>query len=81
MDERKIILKAEGKRFKSYREQSRLSQKEAAELLGISSRTLGAYERGEREITFAMTVKMAEIYITTFAELTAYKSICGNEDK
>lgn len=81
MNERKIILKAEGKRFRSYREQCRLSQEEAAKLLGISSRTLGAYERGEREISFAMTVKMAEIYNTTFAELTAYKSICRNEDK
>ena len=78
MDERKIILKAEGKRFRSYREQSRLSQKEAAELLGISSRTLGAYERGERDLPLDFFIKLGQFYhvsLDYLAGLTDDKTI------
>lgn len=75
ISEQKKILEAEGKRFRYFRRQAHLSIEEAAERLGISSRTLAAYERGERGISVTKAIEMAEAYDTTFSELTAYKRI------
>lgn len=76
--EQKSIIEAEGRRFRHFREKAHLSREQAAEKLGVSSRTLASYERGERGISFKKAVKMTEIYNTTFVELTAYKRIIKN---
>lgn len=59
----------------SYRINAGYTREEAAEKLGISARTLASYERGEREINVTRTVKMAELYGTTFHDITDYKNI------
>ncbi len=72
------ILKYIGKRFSFYRERAGLSRVAAADRLCITPRTLAAYERGEREISAQMTVRMAQIYGVTLTKLTDYKNIMQN---
>lgn len=48
--------------FRRERRLAGLSQEKAAELLGISTRTLQKYERGKARPRFDMVVRMAEIY-------------------
>lgn len=74
-NDKKDMLKYLGRRFMSYRINAGYTREEAAEKLGISARTLASYERGEREINVTRTVKMAELYGTTFHDITDYKNI------
>ena len=69
------IIKYIGERIRAYRTDINMSRDKAAELLGISKRTLASYERGEREVTMPMLIKMAEIYRTTYTKLTNYENI------
>ena len=64
-----------GKRLKNYRRAEGLSKEDVAAELGISPTTLGAYERGEREIRMDKVQELARIYNTTITELTDYKNI------
>ena len=64
-----------GKRLKNYRRAEGLSKEEVAAELGISPVTLGAYERGDREIRMDKVKELARIYNTTITELTDYKNI------
>lgn len=64
-----------GKRLKNYRRAEGLSREEVAAELGISPVTLGAYERGDREIRMDKVKELARIYNTTITELTDYKNI------
>lgn len=50
------------KRLKEARIRAGLSGKEAAAALGISASTLSGWENGIHEPTFAMAIKMAELY-------------------
>ena len=63
------------KRLKNYRRAAGLSREEVSAELGISPHTLGAYERGDREIRMDKIIKLAELYDTTVTELTDYKNI------
>lgn len=51
-----------GKRLKKARENKRLTQVEAAKILGISNGTLSGYERNYRDPDTAILEKMAELY-------------------
>ena len=64
-----------GKRLKNYRRAEGLTKEEVAAELGISPATLGAYERGDREIRMDKVQELARIYNTTITELTDYKNI------
>ena len=64
-----------GKRLKNFRRAEGLSREEVAAELGISPLTLGAYERGDREIRMDKVKELARIYNTTITELTDYKNI------
>ena len=75
------ILKALGYRLKYFREQSNLSREAAAKHIGVTARTIAAYERGEREASGDLVVKMAELYGVTFTKLTDYKNIMKNNIK
>lgn len=66
------LLKEIGFRMRRCREDNCYSREMAAELLGMTARTLAAYERGEREITMNTIIKMAEIYRTTVGKLIDY---------
>lgn len=74
-DDRKEIVKYVGRRCFYFRKQMELTVEEAAEKLGLSPRTLHAYERGEREMTVDTAIKLAECYNTTLTNLTNYKNI------
>lgn len=74
-DETILILKYTGNRFRYFRKERGISRKTAAEMIGITPRTLASYERGEREITVDKVAKMAEVYKTTFTNLTDYKNV------
>lgn len=69
------LLRYVGSRFQTFREKTGLSREEAAKEIGISSRTLAAYERGEREINMDTAQKMAVVYKTTLTNLTDYKNL------
>lgn len=73
--EKQWMLNYLGERFKFFRKEKELSRDEASKLIGVSSRTLAAYERGEREITIDTTEKMAAVYGVTFEQLTDYKYV------
>ena len=64
-----------GKRLKNYRRAEGLTKEEVAAELGISPTTLGAYERGDRELRMDKVKELARIYNTTITELTDYKNI------
>ena len=69
------FLKQIGVRFRKFREGAGYSRSDAAALIGVTPRTLASYERGEREISMETTIKMAEVYKTTFTRLTDYKNV------
>lgn len=75
------ILKILGNRLKYFREQSNLSRKQVAERIGVTARTLASYERGEREASAELIIKIADVYGVTFAKLTDYKNIMRNNIK
>lgn len=58
-----------GERFKYYREKANLTQKEAAELLGIKSYQLANYETNRTEPNLKTLIKMSEIYRVSIDEL------------
>lgn len=58
-----------GERFKYYREKVSLTQKEAAELLGIKSYQLANYETNRTEPSIQTLINMSSIYKVTIDEL------------
>ncbi len=78
MDQRRReVLHHIGKRIKHHRRELGYSRDEVAELVGITPRTLAAYERGEREMSMEMAIELARIYKTTLTKLTDYKYVIG----
>lgn len=71
----KILLKHIGERLQTFREERGISRDMAADMIGVTPRTLASYERGEREITTDRVEKMALAYKTTFTNLTNYKNV------
>lgn len=51
-----------GKSFKHYRQSSKLTQKEAAKLIGINDYQLGNYETNRSEPSIDILKKMSKIY-------------------
>ena len=58
-----------GKRFKRYRQKVGLTQKEAAERIGINSYQLGNYETNRSEPSIAILKGMSKIYKVSVDEL------------
>lgn len=71
----KVLLKYIGERLQTFREERGISRDMAADMIGVTPRTLASYERGEREITTDRVEKMALAYKTTFTDLTNYKNV------
>ena len=74
-EENAIIRKYLGDRIHSFRVERSISRDSVAEKLGISTRTLASYERGEREISMEKLIELAKIYCTTYTNLTNYENI------
>lgn len=51
-----------GERLKLCREKKGLSQKEAAEKIGVKNNTLSNYESGERRPDYEILVRLADLY-------------------
>ena len=58
-----------GKRFKKYRQKVGLTQKEAAELIGINSYQLGNYETNRSEPSIAILKGMSRTYKVSVDDL------------
>ena len=71
----KVLLKYIGERLQTFREERGISRDMAADMIGVTPRTLASYERGERENTTDRVEKMALAYKTTFTDLTNYKNV------
>ena len=78
MEQRKReVLRHIGERVKHHRRELGYSREEVAKHLGITPRTLAAYERGEREMSMEMAVELAKIFKTTLTRLTDYRNVMG----
>ena len=73
MKQMKRLLKYQGERFMYYRKKAGISRRSAARYLGISPRTLAAYERGEREATIITIMHMQMLYDVSFTEITGFE--------
>lgn len=58
-----------GERFKYYREKVKLTQKDAAKLLGVKSYQLANYETNRTEPNIQTLINMSSIYKVTIDEL------------
>ena len=54
-----------GKSFKHYRQKARLTQKEAADLIGIKDYQLGNYETNRSQPSLEILVKMSKAYLVS----------------
>ncbi len=68
-----------GERFKYYREKVKLTQKEAADLLGVKSYQLANYETNRTEPNIQTLINMSSIYKVTIDELLNNKVENKNE--
>ena len=69
-----------GRRFKIYREKRGLSQKEAAELLGIKSYQLANYECNRSEPKLKTLCAMSKVYDISLDMLLATAKIFSHAD-
>lgn len=74
MTDKEKIIAYVGERCRYFRQRRGITIHEAADRLGVSTRTIEAYERGEREMTTATAIRLAEIYKTTLSKLTNYRN-------
>ena len=58
-----------GKRFKHYREEKGLTQKEAAKLIGVQYYQLGNYETNRSEPSIKVLKKMSHVYGVSIDQL------------
>ena len=58
-----------GKSFKFYRQRAKLTQKEAADLMGINPYQLGNYETNRSEPSLTILKKMSEAYLVSIDKL------------
>lgn len=64
------LYKYLGKRIKKFRTDFGYSVEETAMRLGITPRTLTAYENGTRQMSAQLLIKMSKLYGITYEELT-----------
>ena len=67
-----------GYRFQKYRRRVRLSQKEAAEKIGINNYQLGNYETNRSEPSIAILKKMAALYRVSIDNLVGFNNRTKN---
>ena len=58
-----------GKSFKFYRQRANLTQKEAADLIGVKDYQLGNYETNRSEPSLAILKKMSKAYLVSIDKL------------
>ena len=63
-----------GKRFKKYRLEQKLSQKEAADMIGIKPYQLANYETNRSEPSIQILKSIAKVYRVSIDDLVGHKS-------
>ena len=58
-----------GKSFKFYRERANLTQKEAAEKIGINDYQLGNYETNRSQPSLEVLKKMSQVYLVSIDKM------------
>ena len=64
------MIKFVGNRIKYFRRSCGMTREESAREIGVSPRTLAAYERGEREMSLNTILSLARLYNVTVNMLT-----------
>lgn len=67
-----------GKRFKFYRQKADLTQKEAAEKLGIKDYQLANYETNRSQPTLEILKKMSKAYLVSIDKLLGNNTLANN---
>lgn len=70
-----------GRRFKLYRINNHLTQKEAADLLGVKSYQLANYESNRSEPSLKVLIGMSQVYNTSIDMLLGNTKIQKNASK
>ncbi|MBQ3426225.1 MAG: helix-turn-helix transcriptional regulator [Clostridia bacterium] len=63
-------IKFVGNRIKYFRHSCGMTRDESAREIGVSPRTLAAYERGEREMSLNTAISIARLYNVTVNMIT-----------
>ena len=69
-----------GRRFKYYRNKAKLTQKEAAKLIGINDYQLGNYETGRSEPSLDILKKMSKAYKVSIDQMLGNKPVPATSD-
>lgn len=69
-----------GKRLKSLREEKELTQKDLADMLGLTPKAISFYELGSREPSSEVLINMARILDTTTDYLLGYSDSKTNKE-
>ena len=70
-----------GKSFKFYRQRAKLTQKEAADLMGINPYQLGNYETNRSEPSLTILKKMSKAYLVSIDKLLGNSAIQNKLEK
>lgn len=70
-----------GKSFKFYRQRANLTQKEAANLIGIKDYQLGNYETNRSEPSLAILKKMSKVYYVSIDKLLGNSMLQNRYEK
>lgn len=69
-----------GKRFKLYRENAGLTQRQAAELIGVNPYQLANYETGRSEPSLDILKKMSKVYEVSIDNLLGNRGSKANNN-
>lgn len=70
-----------GKRFKFYRQKANLTQKEAAEKIGVKDYQLGNYETNRSQPSLEVLIKMSKVYLVGIDKMLGNSMIQNKYEK
>lgn len=70
-----------GKRFKHYRQKANLTQKEAANLIGVKDYQLGNYETNRSQPSLEILIKMSKTYLVSIDKMLGNNMLCNMQGK
>ena len=70
-----------GKSFKFYRQKANLTQKEAAELIGVKDYQLGNYETNRSQPSLEVLIKMSKTYLVSIDKMLGNNMFRNKHEK
>lgn len=70
-----------GKSFKFYRQKANLTQKEAADLIGINDYQLGNYETNRSQPSLEVLIKMSKVYLVSIDKMLGNNALRNKSEK